>query len=124
MTIILQRNNNGVGCTLGQLFINGKQAAVTLEPHTPAIPAGEYACIPHSGPEWQNVWEITNVPGHTAILIHAGNFPKDTHGCVLVGRSYGLGYMSIEHSRNTLYALRDTLPDNFTLTVKDADNAS
>lgn len=30
-------------------------------------------------------FEIENVPGHTDILFHVGNFNKDSAGCVLVG---------------------------------------
>ena len=30
-------------------------------------------------------FEITDVPGHTGILFHMGNYNKDSDGCVLLG---------------------------------------
>ena len=30
---------------------------------------------------------ILDVPGYDGILIHIGNYPKDTYGCVLVGKN-------------------------------------
>ena len=35
--------------------------------------------------------EILNVPGRGNILIHVGNYPRDTDGCVLVGNVLGMG---------------------------------
>ena len=32
-------------------------------------------------------FEVTGVPDHTNILIHMGNFDKDSEGCILVGRA-------------------------------------
>jgi hypothetical protein len=37
-------------------------------------------------PEWhKGMLHVTNVPGFEYILIHIGNFDKDTAGCLLVG---------------------------------------
>lgn len=35
----------------------------------------------------EGMFEITNVPNFTDVLIHIGNAPKDTSGCLLVGNS-------------------------------------
>ena len=37
----------------------------------------------------QEVVVLLNVPGRTGIMIHIGNFPKDTHGCILFGTTIG-----------------------------------
>lgn len=43
--------------------------------------------------EWQRpgMLHVTNVPGFEWILIHPGNTPKDTEGCLLVGDGYDAG---------------------------------
>lgn len=33
-------------------------------------------------------YEITEVPGHSGILFHVGNYNKDSDGCVLVGTAH------------------------------------
>src|SRR5689334_23781274 len=49
------------------------------------IPDGQYECCTHSGPRFQDVYEVKDVPERTEILIHCGNFEKDTTGCILLG---------------------------------------
>lgn len=34
-------------------------------------------------------YEVSNVPGHTDILIHKGNTEADSHGCILLGLMFG-----------------------------------
>lgn len=59
--------------------------------YTPKIPNGEYRCIRgthqlHNGIPFET-FEITGVIGHTNLLFHAGNFNKDSEGCVLLGHA-------------------------------------
>lgn len=114
---------------------NGKIICATLEPpwkwnfrdnkktknnEASCIPAGKYLCRKFSGKKFQDVWEITGVPGRDAILIHAGNYPAETHGCILVGNKH-LEYNAIplvNDSRNTLNKLREFLPDIFWLNIE------
>lgn len=56
----------------------------------PKTPTGTYTCVRgqhqlHSGPI--ETFEITNVPGHTGVLIHPGNAENDSEGCCLVGEA-------------------------------------
>lgn len=80
------------------------------------ILTGTYNCIPHSGPKFKNVWLLENVPGRSAILIHAGNTIADTQGCILVGLSFS-GH-SLSQSQAALSLLREKLPKTFTLTIR------
>ena len=110
--------------TFGILSIDGIPQCLTLEPPISAIPDGEYDCLPHSGPKFQNVWEIMKVPGHSAILIHQGNVASgptpDTHGCVLVGQNFVNinGRRGISNSNITLNNLRQILPSTFKLKIR------
>jgi hypothetical protein len=121
----LQRHEPTNDGTFGQMFLGGRQICVTCEP-IEAIPAGIYTCVPHSGPKFQNVWELQNVPGHTAILIHNGNSILDTADCILVGNTFGRvdGLFAVVNSRATLDALRATLPPTFQIDIRDDHNTN
>jgi len=79
---------------------SGKQLAVTAEhsylqpdgSYAPKTPPGSYTCqkgmhtLDHH-PQPFEAFEITNVPGHTNILMHIGNYPQtDSEGCCLLGQ--------------------------------------
>lgn len=124
--VVLLRNRSDKNGTFGVLYVNGKAEAVTCEDpwnmnlrNKSCIPEGKYRCVPHSGPKYSNVWEITNVPNRSAILIHHGNTIADTQGCVLVGLRYGElnGLPAVLQSRPAMMKLRSILPREFTLTI-------
>jgi Family of unknown function (DUF5675) len=51
-----------------------------------AIPTGVYKIVTSMSPRFKRILpRLMNVPGFQGILIHPGNFPKDTHGCLLPG---------------------------------------
>lgn len=52
------------------------------------IPAGSYVCKRVVTPKHGETFEVTGVPGRTAILFHSGNTEADTEGCVLTGMEY------------------------------------
>lgn len=115
------------GC-FGILAVDKIPLCVTCEdpwnenkPKISCIPAGIYRCMKHNGPKYKDVWEITNVPKRTSILIHAGNSIADTQGCVLVGKGFALfnGMPAITESRQTIEYLRRVLPDIFTITIME-----
>ena len=49
------------------------------------IPEGVYPVKRHNSPKFGNCFWIQDVPGRSAILIHPGNYPRHTLGCILVG---------------------------------------
>lgn len=81
--------------TQGELLINSSHEAWTLEPRMDqsqgkpyAIPPGMYDYV--VGPSFRfgrNVICVLGVPGFEDIELHPGNFPRDTHGCCLVGKT-------------------------------------
>lgn len=114
--------------TFGELIFENRVLCQTLEdrwannqPRVSCIPPGRYLCVPHSGPKFKDVWEITNVPGRTAILIHCGNLSSDTIGCVLCGMAIGKfdDHYGLVGSRAAMGDLRKTLPQKFWLEIVD-----
>jgi Family of unknown function (DUF5675) len=87
---------------MGELSIDGSFQCYTLEPphrdgdtKPRAIPAGRYRLTWRFSKRHQkDVPHVEDVPGFTEIEIHAGNYPKDTEGCLLLGRSRGPDYLS------------------------------
>lgn len=52
------------------------------------IPSGEYVAKRIQSPAFGEVFEITNVPNRTHILIHRANWTTDLRGCVGIGESF------------------------------------
>lgn len=123
----LHRQPSGHGVTLGELVDDaGEHICYTLElawnnndPETSCIPTGIYTCIPHDSPKFPDTWEVSEVPGRSAILIHNGNTQGNTHGCILVGTAEGTlgGKPAVLHSVEALRLLQEELPDTFKLTI-------
>lgn len=109
----------------------GLRSVATLEPPMsgvhPAIPAGEYTLrldVPsprflRSPRPWSKVWcarlpRLEGVPGRAGILIHPGNRPSDSSGCLLVGRAAGVlrladSVLRLADSVDTFHRLMQTL---------------
>jgi hypothetical protein len=90
--------------------------------YKPKTNAGDHVCVfgHHQldhGPV--DTFEITNVLGHSGILIHVGNFNKDSDGCCLVGEE-NINNESITNSKVTFEKfLAMQGKANFVLTVED-----
>lgn len=83
------------------------------------VPAGTYHCIPHNTPKHPNTWELTGVPGRSDILIHTGNSPDDSEGCILVGSTFSGDQTFVESSIAAMALLHRELPPEFDLTIID-----
>lgn len=83
------------------------------------IPQGTYKVIRHHSEKFPDAFELVDVPGRVAILIHNGNTMMDTDGCILVGDSQGVikGLPAVLNSKATLARLLADQPDTFNLTI-------
>ncbi len=129
---ILQRfERNGI--TYGQLICGwalGHKPIYTLElpwldnqTNVSCIPQGIYNVSPYSSAKYPNVFEICSVPNRTAILIHIGNYTKDTRGCILVGLGVNESAQMITQSRKAMEYLHSLLGEDdlhpFALEIKN-----
>ena len=113
MNLTLNRIFRGPDYTVGKLYIDGHYFCDTLEdpvrtlpascPNTSegilcacpekvyartAIPAGTYKVTMQFSPRFKRVLPLLHdVPHFLGVLIHSGNDPGDTAGCILVGHN-------------------------------------
>ena len=97
MNLTLVRYEFGDKYTIGRLYVNGMFECYTLEDRVrpkgelkvfgqTAIPEGTIRVILNMSPRFKRIMpRLLDVPGFDGILIHTGNTPEDTHGCILVG---------------------------------------
>jgi hypothetical protein len=98
VNLLLIRDDFSDKSTLGKLFLNGEMFCQTLElPYLDnqrsisCIPEGQYKVRLRTAKESSSRdylhLLVQDVEGRSYILVHIGNFPKDTKGCILVGQS-------------------------------------
>lgn len=101
--------------TIGKLYVDNILFAYTLEPTfrglncemsedeikrrkiygVTAIPKGSYHVILTYSKRFQKILpELLHVKGFVGVRIHAGNYAKDTQGCILLGNYNGGNYVS------------------------------
>ena len=118
INLLLERFYLGTKYTVGRLAVDGMYLCDTLEdivrdlnmdgdlddpgegkiPKYTAIPFGRYRVIINRSPKFKrDLPRILDVHNFTDILIHAGNDPDDSEGCVLVGENKIKGHLV--HSR-------------------------
>lgn len=91
------------------------------ERNASCIPEGTYEVVKYVSEKRGNTFLLKDVPGRSDILIHKGNFKRDTLGCILPG-IYFIDIDSDEipdvgESTKALENLYDVLPDKFSLTI-------
>jgi hypothetical protein len=148
MEIKVVRYKSNAQATLGKLYVNGEYVCYTLEDEKRTtkvkgetrIAAGTYEIkfrkvgghhtkYSKDFPEiHKGMLELQNVPNFQFILIHIGNYEKDTDGCVLVGmtaneKAFTIGSSTIAYKR--LYpTVADALlkGEKVTITLEDNDS--
>lgn len=119
MVITVERKYKCDKYIIGRLFVGDVEFCHTLEPAEsgiahPAIPKGAYYINIVWSPKFKGYYpRLENVVGRSGILIHSGNYPKDTLGCILVGFNTIKGGLS---------GSRDTYRDLFELILKAVSN--
>ncbi len=90
---IAMTDDVSLGVLIGEA---GLPLALTLErpwrnnaPEVSCIPPGSYTARRVTSPKFGETFEVTGVPGRSHILMHKGNTPADTEGCILVGAQWG-----------------------------------
>ncbi len=125
-TIVLRRIKRNEIATFGVLLVPNLEAPflVTLElpwldnrRQVSCIPEGTYPLTPIDSPKYGSTWLLENVPNRSEILIHVGNYPKDSRGCILAGLAAGLGN-SIGQSMAGMQLLRRALKGKEGLTLR------
>jgi hypothetical protein len=127
--VIIKREKSDDVQTLGRMYYDGKQVAVTLElpwkgnsNRISCIPKGNYKVIRRSSPKYGNHFHILDVPGRSYILIHNANYYSDLLGCIGVGANFAFinkdAHLDITSSRATMTQLLKILPLEFELTIE------
>lgn len=132
--IVLNRLEENDYQTIGELIVYTKNEEVfrckTLElpwknnqQDVSRIPANHYEAVKRESPQFgMSLW-IRNVPNRTWILIHRGNYFKDTLGCILVGDSFydidGDGHLDVRNSASTMTKLLLACDDEIYINIFD-----
>lgn len=114
MRLRLIREPSKDNATLGVLFRDGEFQCFSLEdvirelpgqpvshwkvPGQTAIPEGRYRVeVTHSQRFNRRLPLLLSVPGFDGVRVHPGNDPRDTEGCILLGRVRGPGKVLESH---------------------------
>ena len=119
MLLNLVRNASTPASTFGTLAVDGVFLCYTLERPEVQIQTGTYSIEMTWSPHFNRYLPLLdNVPGRSAIRIHAGNWPRDTDGCLLVGMAHSETMLlrSLE-ALNILVGRLQTSPDAISIEI-------
>lgn len=142
-TAILQREKSTDGGTFGKLTLPDGTSYNTLElawrnneSGKSCIPPGTYKVETRNSPKFgPGVYEVKNVPGRSAILIHSGNYAgnvdkgqkSNVQGCIMLGfsRSVQSGQPMINESKAAMQSFMEKMGGRpFTMTVVSAEGST
>lgn len=133
--------------TLGSLTLHTLElpwvpvdGALCGKPCASCVPAGDYALVLHNSTEHPKTFELLNpalgvyqaaIPagciGRCEVLLHNGNYPRNSLGCILLGlgRSISNGSM-VTNSDDALHDFQALVPwiPGHTLSILDETHAS
>ena len=108
-------------------FLEPAGPSTTVANQDRRIPEGSYQLEPFSGKTHKNVFRLSNeqVSKDRYILIHIGNYPDDTAGCLMPGCSYEQdkvnasgdkfkeveGYLNSKGAENVRFNIYNVIPD-------------
>jgi len=127
-------NDNTDLQTLGRLYlydgVNQIFTSVTLElpdkgnkKNVSRIPSGTYKVKKRTSKKFGHHFHITDVPNRSVVLVHPGNYYKDTEGCILLGQRFADidkdKQLDVVMSRPTVERLLEITPNSFDITIID-----
>ena len=87
MNITIERQPPKGQAVFGKLMIDGQDECYTLEHLDVILAPGTFPVELTFSPRFQKYLPLLdNTPHRTDIRIHAGNWPHDSEGCILVGQ--------------------------------------
>lgn len=132
MKVVIMKREYKNDRTLGTLEVyNGTELLKTFrslelpfvgnQRNISCIPLGAYkVCLSHS-PKFGECYRLQDVPGRDGILIHKGNYTKNTQGCILVGESWidlnNDGKLDVANTCEATEELKELMGEEFILYI-------
>jgi hypothetical protein len=126
MKIQIKRLHKTENSTIGEMTIDGKFECYTLEDKErdvkikseTAIPKGTYKVIINQSNRFKKLMPLLlNVPNFEGVRIHPGNSNHDTEGCILVGQSRSVDYITKSRKAYEILFAKMKLAKEITLTI-------
>ncbi len=140
MKLKLERKYLGDKYTIGKLYVDNTYFSDTLEDKVrdlnkngkfdngeskiygeTAIPYGTYDIIVNYSPKFKrDLPRLLNVPSFDGILIHRGNTPEDSSGCILVGENKVKGKVinSTPYEEKLVKMMKDSIAKGEQITIE------
>ena len=125
MKVVLHRLASSEAGTMGQIEVDGEFVCFTTElpwrhnaRNVSCIPWGAYKLGWENSPKFGRRLHVLDVPERSHILLHAGNWQRNTLGCIMpctmLDRSHVTKQIEGRASKIALDRLEELLPDDGT----------
>lgn len=135
MKLVIKRFRELEDRTLGMLYVLDDKGESILNLATlelpwrnnwkeiSCIPAGTYFVSPRRSPKYGKHLIVEGVKNRSYVLFHAGNFPSQTRGCIIVGMCHGDadadGIRDVMRSREAMAQLTALVTKRSELVIED-----